>query len=88
MGFLLKIVVFAVAVYGIWVVANRWYRLLGGGRPKPPARAPAAERRETAAAPPRSRGPVVEETRLCSACGSYVSAGAAKCGRTDCPQPA
>jgi hypothetical protein len=86
MGFLLKIVIFAIAVYGIWAVASRWYRLLGGGRVKPPA--PAPERRETAAAPPKPRRPVVEETRLCAACGSYVSAGAAKCGRADCPQPA
>ena len=86
MGFLLKIVIFAIAVYGIWAMARRWYRLLGGGRPKPPA--PAPERRETAAAPPKPRRAVVEETRLCAACGSYVSAGAAKCGRADCPQPA
>ena len=86
MGFLLKIVVFAVVVYGIWATARRWYRLLGGGQAKPPA--PTQERRETAAAPPEPRRPVVEETRLCAACASYVSAGAAKCGRPDCPQPA
>ena len=88
MGFLLKVVIFAVAVYGIWATANRWYRLLGGGRPKPPAQTPAAGEREAAAVPPRPRGPVIEETRLCVACGSYVAADAAKCGRTDCPQPA
>ena len=86
MGFLLKIVIFAIAVYGIWATASRWYRLLGGGKNKPPA--PVPERRETAAAPPKPRRPVVEETRLCAACGSYVSAGAAKCGRPDCPLPA
>ena len=86
MGFLLKLVVFAIAIYGIWAVASRWYRLLGGGQAKPPA--PAPDRRETAAAPPTPRRPVVEETRLCAACGSYVSSGAAKCGRPDCPQPA
>ena len=86
MGFLLKIVVFAIVVYGIWATANRWYRLLGGDRAKPPA--PAPDRRETAAAPPKPPRAVVEETRLCTACGSYVSTGAAKCGRPDCPQPA
>jgi hypothetical protein len=86
MGFLLKIVIFAIVVYGIWATANRWYRLLGGDRSKPPA--PTPDRRETAAAPPGPRRPVVEETRLCAACGSYVSTGAAKCGRPDCPQPA
>jgi hypothetical protein len=88
MGFLLKIVIFAIVVYGIWATANRWYRRLGGGQAKPPAPAPGPDRRETAAAPPKPRGPVVEDTRLCAACGSYVSAGAAKCGRPDCPQPA
>jgi hypothetical protein len=90
MGFLLKIVIFAVAVYGIWATASRWYRLLGGGRakPPPPSPAPVPEQRETAAAPSKPRRPVVEETRLCAACGSYVSTGAAKCGRPDCPQPA
>ena len=88
MGFLLKIVIFAIAVYGIWATARRFYRLFGGGggAARPPA--PAPDRRETAAPPPRAGGPVVEETRLCAACGSYVSAGAARCGRPDCPQPA
>jgi hypothetical protein len=86
MGFLLKIVIFAIAVYGIWATASRWYRLLGGGQAKQPASAP--DRRETAAAPPKPRRPVIEETRLCAACGSYVPAGAAKCDRSDCPQPA
>jgi len=86
MGFLLKIVIFAIAVYGIWATASRWYRLLGGGRAKPPA--PAPDRREAAAPPAKPRRPVVEDTQLCAACGSYVSAGAAKCGRPDCPQPA
>jgi hypothetical protein len=87
MGFLSKILAFAVLAYAIWAMASRIYRSLGGGgQPKPPA--PAPDRRETAAAPPKPRRPVVEETRLCAACGSYVSAGAVKCGRPDCPQPA
>jgi hypothetical protein len=86
MGFLLKIVIFGIAVYGIWATASRWYRLLGGDRNRSPQ--PAPDRRETAAAPPNVRRPVVEDTRLCAACGSYVSAGTAKCGRADCPQPA
>jgi hypothetical protein len=85
MGFLLKIVIFAIAVYGIWATASRWYRMLGGGQTRPTT--PAPQRRESAGTPRASR-PVVEETRLCAACGSYVAAGAAKCGRPDCPQPA
>ena len=85
MGLLFKIVVFAIAAYGIWATARRWLGLFGG---QGPARAPAPERREAAPPPPKPRAPVVEDTRLCTACGSYVSASAAKCGRPDCPQPA
>jgi hypothetical protein len=78
MGFLLKIAILAVVVYGAWTTVRRWTSILGGGQPKPP---PA--RRET---PPQApRGPVIEETRLCPVCSAYV---AAKCGRPDCPQPA
>jgi hypothetical protein len=79
MGFLLKIAVFAVVVYGAWTTARRWFGLFGG-----PPRAPAPPTRE--AAPPPRRA-VVEDTRLCTVCGAYVAAGAAKCGRSDCPQP-
>jgi hypothetical protein len=77
MGFLLKIAVFAVVVYGVWSAARRWLGLFGG-----PPQAP-APRRE---APPQPRRAVVEDTRLCTVCGAYVSASAAKCGRPDCPQ--
>ena len=77
MGFLLKILIFAVVVYGAWTTARRWLGLFGG----PPA-AP-APRRDA----PQPRRAVVEDTRLCAVCGAYVSASAAKCGRPDCPQP-
>jgi hypothetical protein len=78
MGFLLKIVVFAVVVYGVWTTARRWLGLFGGlsKPPAPPQREPA----------PQPRRVVVEETRLCTVCGAYVSANASKCGRADCPQ--
>jgi hypothetical protein len=78
MGFLLKIVVFAVVVYGVWTTARRWLGLFGG-LSKPPA----PPQRE--AAPPPRRV-VVEDTRLCTVCGTYVAANAAKCSRSDCPQ--
>lgn len=82
MGFLLKIAILAVVVYGAWKTARRWYGILGGGQPKTPP----PVRRE---APPQApRQPVVEETRLCPICAAYVSVGGAKCGRPDCPQPA
>jgi hypothetical protein len=41
----------------------------------PPRKAPAAKRSEGA----------VQETRQCAVCGAYVSAGAGKCGKPDCP---
>ena len=77
MGFLLKIVMFAVAVYGIWATREgACYRLFGRRRQRQAAaRAGAGARRPRAAQP---RRPVVEDTRLCAACGSYVSAGAAQ----------
>ena len=81
MGFLLKIVIFAVVVYGIWATARRWLGLFGGGPKAPTAR---RERPPAASPPPRV---VVEDTQLCAACGAYVSARAAKCGRPGCPQP-
>ncbi len=80
MGFLLKIAIFAVVVYAAWAAARRWLGLFGGG-PRPPA----PVQREPG--PQQARPVVVEETRLCTACGAYVSASAAKCDRPDCPKP-
>ena len=82
MGFLLKIAIFAVVAYGVWTTVRRWVGILGGGQ----AKAPPAVRRETSAQAPRK--PVVEEMRLCPVCAAHVSVAAAKCGRSDCPQPA
>jgi hypothetical protein len=88
MGFLLKIAIFAVVAYGIWKTAKKWYGILGGTADQAPTRKPdAPPKRGTPPAPSASR-PVIEETRLCSICASYVSLGAAKCGRADCPQAA
>ena len=78
MGFLLKIAIFAVVVYVAWTTARRWLGLsIGGqrGRRAPPPRE----------APPQPRRPVVEDTRMCTVCGAYVSASAAKCGRSGLP---
>jgi hypothetical protein len=83
MGFLLKIAIFAVVAYGAWTTVRRWAGILGGGQTKAP---PPAARREASAQAPRN--PVVEEMRLCPVCAAHVSVAAAKCGRSDCPQPA
>jgi hypothetical protein len=80
MGLLLKIVIFAVAAYGIWTTANRWFNFLGGNRPSVPPTPPPPQ---TA----RTKTRVVEDTRPCPVCGAYVTAGTAKCSRPDCPQP-
>jgi hypothetical protein len=78
MGFILKIVIFGVAAYGIWNTANRWFNALGGNRP--PAAPPPPPTR------PMPGQRVVEDTRPCPVCGAYVAVGVAKCGRPDCPQ--
>jgi len=85
MGFLLKIVIFAVVVYGAWTTARRWIGLFSGRKPTnaPP---PAARDPSPGPAPGPSRRVVVEDTRLCTGCGTYVAANAARCDRPDCPQ--
>ena len=82
MGILLKIAIFCFVAWGIWKTANRWFNLLGGNRP------PAAPPPPTQAQAPREMPPrIVEDTTACPVCGAYIAAGAAKCGRPDCPQP-
>ena len=78
MAILFKIAAFALAAYVAWTTARRWLGLFGG-LSKPPA----PPQREAA---PQPRRAVVEDTQLCTVCGTYVAANAAKCGRTDCPQ--
>ncbi len=78
MGFLLKIAVFGVVAYIAWTTARRWLGLSGG-----PPRASAPPQREAAA---QQRRPMVEDTRLCTVCGAYVSTSSGRCGRSDCPQ--
>jgi hypothetical protein len=81
MGFLLKFAIFAVAGYVAWTVVRGWWR---GVTVKP------VQRQQQPAAPVEPRAAakrVVEDTSVCPVCGAYVSRGAAKCGRSDCPQP-
>jgi hypothetical protein len=94
MGFLLKIVVFGVAVYTLWMTVTRWYRLFSGRRPgenpngpvrgdRPPSSQPNASQPQSQ--PQRAQ---IEDTYPCKICGVYVMASARKCERSDCPQPA
>jgi len=91
MGLLLKLALFGVAIYAAWRTLSRWKglydRFVG---PPPASQAPPASRAPDAApaaamAPARPR--VVEETVPCKVCGAYLSSGATKCGRPDCPLP-
>ena len=81
MGLLLKIVVFGVAAYTLWMTVTRCYRLFSGRRPNEPIRS------ERPPAQPAARAQV-EDTYACKICGAYVLASARKCERPDCPQPA
>lgn len=90
MGFLLKIILFGVAVYAAWKTFHRWKSLFDRfvGRPEePPKQAP-----PPSPAPPSAPGPLssrkvtVEDTVQCPACGAYNSATAEKCGQCGHPQ--
>jgi hypothetical protein len=85
MGFLFKIAALAMFAFVVWKTAKYWMGLLGIGQ-KPPA--PPVPPRQEQPPQPQPRRVVVEDTRMCTACGSYVSTDAAKCGRSDCPQAA
>jgi hypothetical protein len=87
MGFLLKIILFGVAIYAVWKTFARWKglydRFVGNpqepARPTPPPAAPAAPR-PSAEAQVSARKVMVEDTVQCAGCGAYISAGAEKCG--------
>ena len=92
MGLLLKLALLGVALYAAWKTLSRWkglYDRFVGPPPKPPV-----PERPTAPPPPppppqtaAARPPVIEETVPCRVCGAYLSRGAIKCGRPDCPLP-
>jgi hypothetical protein len=95
MGFLLKIILFGVAVYAVWKTFARWKGLYDRfvGKPEEPAR-PAPPPQQPPAAPRPSADPqvgarkvVVEDTVQCAGCGAYLSTGAEKCSHCGRPQP-
>ena len=63
----------------ILVIAAVWvgYRWLNGSARALPRRYPGAPRAAIR----------TEDLVACRVCGAYVAAGAARCGRSDCPQP-
>ena len=90
MGFLLKIILFGVAVYGLWKTFSRWKGLFDTfvGR-RPPAEPPPPPARPPPSAPPveaRRSGPI-EDVVQCEKCGAYVSARIANCEQCGHPLP-
>jgi hypothetical protein len=88
MGFLLKIVLFGVALYAAWRTVARWKGLFDSftGKPPPqpqvrPAPAPGE------ADPAQRQAKVIDASATCRICGAYLSNAATKCGRSDCPVP-
>ncbi len=87
MGFLLKIILFGVAIYAAWKTFHRWKglydRFVGKPddpvRPAPPPPVPPSE--------PLSarRGAEIEDTVQCTGCGAYMPASADKCSQ--CGRP-
>lgn len=90
MGFLLKIILFGVAIYAAWKTFHRWKSLFDRfvGRPDEPIRqAPRPPQPPPAqGASLSSRKATIEDTVQCPACGAYNSASAAKCGQCGRPQ--
>jgi hypothetical protein len=88
MGFLLKIILFGVAIYAVWKTFARWKglydRFVGNPqepvRPTPPPAASPAAPRPSAEAQVSARKAVIEDTVQCAGCGAYISADAEKCG--------
>jgi hypothetical protein len=88
MGFLLKIILFGVAVYGAYRTFRHWKglfdRFTGNANPpqRPPAPPPPAARPEPPPPVAASRKPaVIEDTVQCPGCGAYISTSAEKCGQ-------
>jgi len=88
MGFLLKIILFGVAVYAVWKTFHRWKGLYDRfvGKPDEPARPapPPPPPPEPVAA---RRGAAIEDTVQCAGCGAYMPASADKCSQCGRPQP-
>jgi hypothetical protein len=86
MGFLLKIVLFGVALYAVWRTVAHWKGLFDRftGKPTPQPRVrPASAPAEPATAERQAK--VIDASATCRVCGAYLSSAATKCGRSDCP---
>lgn len=84
MGFLLKIILFGVAIYAVWKTFARWkgYYDRFVGRSEEPARPAPPSASQPAPPPPpaAARKVIVEDTVQCIGCGAYISNTADQCG--------
>ncbi|WP_422002843.1 hypothetical protein [Reyranella sp.] len=91
MGFLLKIVLFGVAVYAAWKTFSRWKglwdRFVGGPTAAPPPVPPSAPQAPPAPAPMASRRATVEDAVQCAGCGAYAAASVPFCSQCGRPLP-
>ena len=91
MGFLLKIILFGVAVYAVWRTVAHWKGLFDRltGKPQPRVRPAPASPPPQPPPPPQgtTRAVVIDATASCRVCNAYLSNAATRCGRTDCPLP-
>ena len=88
MGFLLKIILFGVAIYAAWKTVHRWKGLWDNfvGKPEQPAR-PAPPPPPPPAEPVASRRAVaIQDTVQCAGCGAYIPADSERCGQCGHPQ--
>jgi ribosomal protein L40E len=91
MGFLLKIILFGVAVYAVWKTFARWKglfdRFVGNPPVEPPRPAPPPPSPPQAApAAPPSQARLID-TLQCAGCGAYISTDAEKCSHCGRPRP-
>ena len=88
MGFLLKIILFGVAIYVVWKTFARWKGLYDRfvGRPQEPARTPPPPTPPPAPTQVSARKVVIEDTVQCAGCGAYISSAAEKCGHCGHPR--
>jgi hypothetical protein len=91
MGFLLKIVLFGVAIYAAWRTLAHWkgvFDRVTGKSPPPQVRpAPAPADQAPAQRQAQGQAKVIDASATCRVCGAYLSSAATKCGRPDCPLP-
>ena len=97
MGFLLKIALVGLAIYGVYRSFRYWKGLfdrftgntdLPQRRPPPPSPPPKpVTRPEPPPAVPLRKPAVIEDTVQCAGCGAYISTAAEKCGQCGRPRP-